>query len=308
MKTGIFLSYKGLGANLLHLSYCHEIAKKFGPVTLITLNPKLNEVLIDDSNFKEIIYLNKFHKKFSDIIQLSQFLKNLDLKNIFIFYPSLRYFISSKIAGIKNIYHYPLFKKKNLHLVKAAKTFTEKSLHIKDCPTETKIFVKDKEYQNTKKNNLKKIILGIGSSGSTTKWGYKNYLSLIKKINTINKSYFYLLCGPDESDAAQKIIQEVGKDNCESLSNKSISEVKDYIAMSKVYVGNDSFGHHISCQMGKPSFIILLDTPRAYSDYSVNQNRIIPPGTILDKIKHDSRLDPNSISVDLVLNKIKDFI
>ena len=30
MKTGIFLSYKGLGANLLHLSYCHEIAKKFG--------------------------------------------------------------------------------------------------------------------------------------------------------------------------------------------------------------------------------------------------------------------------------------
>ena len=43
MKTGIFLSYKGLGANLLHLSYCHEIAKKFGPITLITLNPKLKD-------------------------------------------------------------------------------------------------------------------------------------------------------------------------------------------------------------------------------------------------------------------------
>ena len=55
MKTGIFLSYKGLGANLLHLSYCHQIAKKFGPVSLITLNPKLNEVLIDDSNFQEIV-------------------------------------------------------------------------------------------------------------------------------------------------------------------------------------------------------------------------------------------------------------
>ncbi len=61
MKTGIFLSYKGLGANLLHLSYCHQIAKKFGPVTLITLNPKLNEVLTDDSNFQEIIYLNYQH-------------------------------------------------------------------------------------------------------------------------------------------------------------------------------------------------------------------------------------------------------
>ncbi len=28
MKTGIYLSYIGLGANLLHLSYCHQIAKK----------------------------------------------------------------------------------------------------------------------------------------------------------------------------------------------------------------------------------------------------------------------------------------
>jgi ADP-heptose:LPS heptosyltransferase len=308
MKTGILLSYKGLGANLLHLSYCHEIAKKFGPVTLITLNPKLSDVLIDDPNFKEIIHLDKFHKKFTDIIQLSNFLKNLNLENFFIFYPSLRYFLSSKIAGIKNIYHYPLFKKKNLHLVQAAKIFTEKSLNIKNCPTESKIFLKDKYVKDKKQGGLKKVILGIGSSGPTTKWGYRNYLSLINKINTINKTYFYLLCGPQENEDSQKIIQEVGQENCESLSNKNISEVKDYISMSDIYIGNDSFGHHISCQMGKPSFIILLDTPRAYSDYSINQNRIIPPGTDLDKIKHDSRLDPNTISVDLILDKVKEFI
>ena len=77
MKTGIFLSYKGLGANLLHLSYCHEIAKKFGPVTLVTLNPKLNQVLSDDPNFNNIIYLNQFHKKFKDILKLSKFFKKI---------------------------------------------------------------------------------------------------------------------------------------------------------------------------------------------------------------------------------------
>ena len=69
MKTGIFLSYKGHGANLLHLSYCHEIAKKFGPVSLITLNPKLREILIEDSSFEEILYLDKFHN--SDIKVIS---------------------------------------------------------------------------------------------------------------------------------------------------------------------------------------------------------------------------------------------
>ena len=93
MKIGILLSYKGLGTNLLHLSYCHEIAKKYGPVTIITLCHNLEEVLKKDPLIKEVIYLNKFYKKFIDIINLSKFLKNLNLNSIFIFYLSLRYTI-----------------------------------------------------------------------------------------------------------------------------------------------------------------------------------------------------------------------
>ena len=68
MKTGIFLSYKGLGANLLHLSYCHEIAKKFGPVTLITLCPNLNRILEDDPSFEQVVYLDKFHNSYLEIV------------------------------------------------------------------------------------------------------------------------------------------------------------------------------------------------------------------------------------------------
>ena len=308
MKTGILLSYKGLGANLLHLSYCHQIAKKFGPITLITLNPKLKEILNDDPNIKEIICLDDFHKKFLDIFKLSSFFKNLSLDNIFIFYPSLRYFLSAKLAGIKKIYNYPLFNKKNLHLVNTAKKFTEKCLDINNCPTETKILIDTKNIKQLKKNNLKSIILGIGSSGPTTKWGYKNYIKLIKKLNESQKFNFYLLCGLNENDDAKKIIQEVGNDYCKSLSEKSISEVKNYIFLSDLYIGNDSFGHHISSQMGKPSFIILLDTPRAYSDYSINQNRILPPNVSIDDITHDSKFDPNLVSVDMIIEKVKKFI
>ena len=308
MKTGIFLSYKGLGANLLHLTYCHEIAKKFGPITLITLNPKLKEVLVDDTNFNEIIYLDDFHKKFLDVLKLSSFFKNLNLSNLFIFYPSLRYFLSAKIAGIKKIYKYPFFSKKNLHLVKTAKKFTEKHLNINDCPTETKILINEKKIDNLNKKDKKNIILGIGSSGPTTKWGYENYIKLIKRLNEDNKCYFYLLCGPNENDDAQKIIENLGKDCCESLSKKNISEVRNYIFFSDIYIGNDSFGHHISSQMGKPSFIILLDTPRAYSDYSVHQHRILPPNVSIDEITHDSKFDPNSITEEMVLEKIKKFI
>ena len=112
MKTGIFLSYIGLGANLLHLSYCHEVAKKFGPVTVITLCSNLDKVLKDDPSIKEVIYLDRYHKKFFDILNLSNFLKKFNFDAIFIFYPSFRHYLASKIAGIKNIYHYPLLIKK----------------------------------------------------------------------------------------------------------------------------------------------------------------------------------------------------
>jgi len=308
MKTGIFLSYKGIGANLLHLSYCHQIAKRFGPVSLITLCPNLDKVLKDDPNFAEIIFLDKFHKKFFDIYKLSTFLKKFNFENIFIFYPSVRHYISSKIAGIKNIYHYPLFKKKNLHLVQAAKNFTEKSLNIKNCPTETNFKIDLSKAEKYKKNKLKKIVLGISSSGPTTKWGIENFTSLIKKINKIDTYYFYLLCGPNDENDAKKIIEQIKEKNCESLALKDISEIMYYIYCSDIFIGNDSFGHHVSSQMNKPSFIILLDTPKAYSDYSKNQNRIIPPNVNIEEITHGSFLDPNSITVDMVLDKIRDFI
>jgi ADP-heptose:LPS heptosyltransferase len=308
MKTGIFLNYKGLGANLLHLSYCHQIAKKYGPVSLITLCPNLNKILNSDPLIKEVFYLDKYHKKFFDLFKLAKFLKEFNFENIFIFYPGLRQFLSCKIAGIKNIYHYPLFNKKNLHLVNAAKNFTEKSLKIENCPTETKIFIDQSKIEKYKLSDRKKIILGVGSSGPTTKWGYDNFASLIKKFNQNGKYYFYLLCGSNEENGAQKIINQIKEKNCESLSMKDVSEIMYYIYLSDMFVGNDSFGHHIACQMNKPSFVILLDSPKAYSDYSKNQFRIIPPDIDINKITHGSNLDPKSISVEMIFNKIKNFI
>ena len=70
MKTCVYLSYKGLGANLLHLSYCHEIAKKFGPITIITLCKNLNEALNDDPLIDKVVFIDNYHKRFVDIFKL----------------------------------------------------------------------------------------------------------------------------------------------------------------------------------------------------------------------------------------------
>ena len=131
----------------------------------------------------------------------------------------------------------------------------------------------------------------------------KETLILQNKLNKQKNYFFHILCGPNENEIAKKIIESTGSDTCVSLSNKSIAEVVPIISLCDLYIGNDSFGHHVSSQCSIPSLIIMLDTPKAYSDYSKNQLRILPSKISIDEITHDSRISPDEISVDAVLEK-----
>ena len=307
MKTGIYLSYVGLGANLLHLSYCHEIAKKYGPVTIITLCKNLKEALSDDPLIENIYYIDKYQKKLSDIFKLSKILQEFHFNNLVIFYPSLRIYFAAKIAGIKNIFSYNFFKKKNLHLVYAAKTLTERFLKIENCRTETTFFIKKERITKVNKeinNNNYKIVIGAGSSGPTTRWGSNNFAHLINSLNKSGDYFFFILCGPKEKEIEQEILSKINKNNYLTLSDKNVYDLIPYLCASDMYVGNDSFGSHIICQSGKKSIVILLDSPKAYTDYSENYFRIIPKGYNISEITHGTNANPNLISVEEVLETI----
>ena len=307
MKTGIYLSYVGLGANLLHLSYCHQVAKKYGPVTIITLCKNLEEALRDDPLIEKVYYLEKYNKKLINTFKLSQILKKFNFTNLLIFYPSLRIYISAKLAGIKNIFAYKFFEKKNLHLVKAAKILTEKFLGVDDCQTETNFVIENKKIEkiNNEFKNSFKIVIGAGSSGPTTRWGSDNFAKLINKLNENDNYIFFILCGPNEKTIEDEIINKLNKKNYIKLSDKKIIEVVPYLCACDMYVGNDSFGSHVSAQSGKKSIVFLLDSPKAYTDYSKNFFRLIPEGFNIDDITHNTKADPNLISVDNVVNKIQ---
>ena len=307
MKSCIYLSYKGLGANLLHLAYCHEIAKKYGPVTIITLCENLDAALKDDPLIEKIIFINKYHKRFIDILKLKKLLNTFNFDQIFIFYPSLRIYLASILSNIKKVFCYPLFKKNKLHLVDAAKKFTEKSLKINNCPTETNFFIKKDKVEkiNENFNNKKfKIIIGAGSSGPSTRWATKSFYHLINKLNKIEDYYFFILCGPNDKNLSDEIINNVVKNNCLSLYDKKIEKVIPYLCSADMYVGNDSFGSHVTSQSGIKSLVILLDTPKAYTDYSKNYQRIVPDGIDVEDVTHGSNLNPDDVSVEKVYQKI----
>ena len=309
MKVGIYLSYIGLGANLLHLSYCHQVAKKYGPITVITLCKNLEETLAEDPLIEKVYCLDKYQKKFKDIFKLGKILKEFKFNTLLIFYPSLRIYFSAKIAGIKEVRIYNIFKKKNLHLVDAAKRFTENFLKMKDCPTETSFYFNKKNFLIN--NDLRKdkftIVIGAGSSGPTTRWGSKNFSNLINKLNLTGNFFFYILCGPNEKEIENEIVANLNSNNFETLSEKKIKELIPYLCSSDMYIGNDSFGSHITSQSGKRSIVILLDSPRAYTDYSKNYYRVIPKGFDINKLTHGSNADPNLVSVDEIINIVKKF-
>jgi ADP-heptose:LPS heptosyltransferase len=307
MKTCAYLSYKGLGANLLHLSYCHEIARKYGPITIITLCSNLEAALKDDPLIEKVIFINEFHKRFIDVLKLKKFLNTFNFYRIFIYYPSLRIYLASILSNIKEVYSYPIFKKKNLHLIEAAKTFTEKCLGINNCPTETNFFIKKDKIKEINKefdNSKFKIVIGAGSSGPTTRWVTKNFYNLINKLNNTGDYYFFILCGPNDKTLSDEITNNVTKNNCFSLYNKKIEEVIPYLCSSNMYVGNDSFGSHVTSQSGIKSLVILLDSPKAYTDYSKNYQRIIPDGVKIENVTHGSNLNPEHISVEKVYQEI----
>ena len=305
MNTACFLPYVGLGTCLLHMSYIREFAKKNGPVTILTFSKSLADALKFDQDVEEVIVVEKYNKKFLDIFKLANFLKNLQLKKLYIFKSSLRFYFAAKLARIETK-SYPFYKKRNLHLVKEAQKFTIKNLKLKNCPTETKLQISQSVLNETKKIislNKKNILIAPASSGNTTMWRLAYFIELMKKLDTKFNCFFIIAVDSSEKEKkiANEIIKSFDKDKTMSLSDKTISQTMPIISCCSVAICNDTSFQHLSCQLNVPTLILKLDTPDAYSSYSKFQYSVLPEG--YSKINHDTRADPSLISVDKILTK-----
>ena len=305
MKIGCFLPYIGLGSCLLHLSYIHEFAKKKGPITILTFSRSLADALRYDPNIKEIIVVDKFHKKFFDIFKLSNYLRNLNFKELYIFKCSLRFSLAAKLAGIYTK-SYPFYKKNNLHLVKQGKEFTIKHLQLKSCNTETRLCLNKEMQDNAKKimnTGRKNILIAPSSSGPTTMWKLSYFVDLMKKLEK-NFNCFFVVAG-DSSEREREIVKEIIKPFDQSkvltLNDKTISQSMPFIACCDLSICNDTSFQHLSCQLNVPTLILRFDTPSAYSSYSKLQHSIFPEG--YSEINHDTKANVDSIPVEKVFNK-----
>ena len=290
----------GMGDMIIYLPYIHAISKNYKKSVslLVKDNSRAKDLLADDSHIDEIITLKKEMDGLGGIFKLLNELKKRNFDKVFIFNSSFRYNLITKLAGIKSIYQYPLFRSKD-NIVHSAKIFTENIIN-EIVSSEPNLIIKKKDSVLDK--NFKHVCLGISASGPTKRWDVNNYIKLAEKLSEKTKCKFYIAGGKKDIELINKFKNsKVGKDSI-SFENLSIKETLQYISDCNLYIGNDTGWAHISVALKVKALTIFCDSPiLAYGRYSKRMNTIEPEGE-KDTTSHDT-LGKNKISFNEVSAK-----
>ena len=301
MKVLIIQAKMGVGDMIIYLPYIHAISKKYkrSVSVLVKDSSRAKELLAEDNHINEIINLEKNMDGMKGIFKLSKELKKRNFDKIFIFNSSLRYNLIARLAGIKSIYQYPLFRSKD-NIVLSAKIFTEDIIN-EVVSTEPNLIIKKKD--NNLDRNFKHICLGISASGPTKRWDINNYIRLAEKINKKIKCKFYIAGGKNDIDLINKFKNSsVGKDSL-SFEKMNIKETLQHISNCNLYVGNDTGWAHISIGLNVKALTIFCDSPvAAYGSYSSKMVTVEPEGVVKGTTTHDT-LGKDKISFDEVYKK-----
>ena len=297
MKILAIQNRMGIGDMVIFLPYIEAVAKKYNSqVTLLVKeNSKAEHLIKDNKYINEIIILKRdqtkksFHDGLNGFFRLVSDIKKYQFDKVLIFNSSLRYKLVCKFAGINDIYQYPLFKKKNQHIIEAANKLLKNNfnLEIKSDPV---IDVKDENVQKIKlkfnfSDEVKNILLGIGGSGPTKRIPPKVFIEFMNLCLKNFKCRFFLATGnKNEEIEIMNEILSYHKNLCTPLNELSISETLPIIKNCDIAVCNDSSFSHLSAGLGKPTIVLMSDTPLIYGSYSSKMHPIIPDG--VEKVTH----------------------
>ena len=297
MKILAIQNRMGIGDMVIFLPYIEAVAKKYN--TKITLlvkeNSKAEHLIKNNKYINEIIILKRdqtkknFHDGLSGFFRLVSDIKKYQFDKVLIFNSSLRYNIICKLAGINDIYQYPLFKKKNQHIIDAANNLIKNKFNL-EINCDPVINIQNEKVQSTKakfnfSDDTKNILLGIGGSGPTKRIPPKIFIEFMNLCLKNYKSRFFLATGNknEEIEIMNEILNN-HKNVCTPLNELSISETLPVIKNCNIGVCNDSSFSHLSAGLGNPTIVLMSDTPLIYGSYNSRMHPVMPDG--VDKVTH----------------------
>ena len=212
----------------------------------------------------------------------------------------------AKLSGIKLIYQYPLFTKKD-NIVLTAQSFTEKFTG-QNISTQPTLYLGKEKIQKSKNkynfdNNFKHVCIGFSASGPTKRWDIEKYIKLAEEINKIKLCKFYLAGGKNDEELFKQFTNSSIDNSCISFKDLSIQDTLPIIKNCNIYIGNDTGWLHIASALNIKCLALFMDSPvQAYGKYSKNISVIVPEGETEESTTHNT-LGMDKINFEKVLNK-----
>jgi len=306
-KALVIIKTMGIGDLCILISSIHAISKKIDKSVkvLAQKNTHAAAILEHDPYVDEVIELNE--KEIKGFFSIIKKIKSKQFEQSYIYSDSIRFYLISKLSGIKENFHYEFFSKRGKNFFKTAKEFTEKILDTK-IDSQSKIYCDKNDIEEAKRKfsiseKTKNIVCGISASGPTKRWDINNYIKLFENLNSKFQCKFFLAGGSNDEDLIKKVTGSSIGNRCTSFSTMTIAETIPIIGTCQYYIGNDTGWGHISSGLGLKSLFLFMDSPpSAYGIYSKNISIIVPDGETIESCGHNTR-GKNKISVDKVLHK-----
>ena len=300
-KICIVYTHHKLGDLIWQLPYIKAISEHYNiNVDLILRKKTQAKDILKDLKYIDNINYNDFRKGFYywiDVLKLIKIYKKNQYSHVYILDKVNKPAIAAKLSGIKNIIGPGIGNQKkwlstNLNLndsdwnlnysEQSQKLLKLHEIKLNDPYPHIEV---DINRLNKKNSDLlvngTKIAFGVDSFEDYKMWYEENFVKLADLL--YEKKLFdnlYLICGPDKSYIAKKIIDISKKNYFVDCSQKDLMGVITAIKNSKFFVGNNSGPLNLAAALGVPSFGLIAND--AISELKYSKIQFITPDNYKD--------------------------
>ncbi len=322
-KICIVYTHHKLGDLIWQLPYIKAISEHHNEkIDLIVRKKTQAQNILRDLNHINKIYYNDFRKGLAYWIDVFKLKKIFNLEKydfVYILDKVNKPAIAAKLAGIKNIIAPGLRNQKKWITVKNylneedwKLNYSEQSqkfLKINSIDIKEKFPKLDVNIERFKDGNNdllvegKKIAFGVDSFEDFKMWYEEDFIKLADLLYEKKLfDFIYLICGPEKSYIAERIIQNSKKPYFIDCSNKDLSGVILAIKNSNFFVGNNSGPINLSAALGVKTFGLIANAPISELKYS--KIKPITPVNYIDNVFNKNREGMRELKPLRVLEEI----
>ena len=322
-KICIVYTHHKLGDLIWQLPYIKAISEHHSQSVDLILREKTQakNILKDVTHINFISY-NNFRKGifyWIDVFKLIKIYLKKKYSHVYILDKVNKPAIAAKLSKIKNIIGPGIGNQKKWLTINNVLNDADKNLNYSE---ESQKILK---LNNIKLNNLypelkinldtikdqhqdilpkgKKIAFGIDSFEDYKMWFEENFVELADLLYQKNLfDYIYLICGPEKSYLAQRIISLSDKKYFIDCSNKDLTGIITAIKHSDFFVGNNSGPLNLASALGVKSFGLIAND--AISELKFSKIEFITPEDYKDNTWIRDRNNMKTLKTKKVFDEI----